>query len=217
MTLAGKRARLPGARGRGARCGQALIESCLALVLVCLLLSGLFQVAQVFQAQEILNYAAGRAARAKTVGFNRWMVQKCARTAAIPNAGPITVPESANVDPDLRRHVADDRPGILWDWAVRTEAPVQPQFFVETARVPEFLAAENAARAYNILDYRDWNSVQVSHSAAWGDGLLRATVRQSYPLLYPMHRAFYDADSVDLQGESRMESHYSLYLEDHGW
>ena len=68
----------------GPRRGQALIESCLAIIVLCLVFAGLFQISQLFAAKEILDYSASRGARAKAVGFNEWMVRKVARVAAIP-------------------------------------------------------------------------------------------------------------------------------------
>jgi hypothetical protein len=185
------------------------------MLLIGLLLAGLLQVAHLYAAREILVYAAAGAARARTVGFNSWMVTKCGRVASIANAGPITVPESANEDPALRARVAAERPGGLWDWALGVDVPVQPQFYVESARVPDFLAAPYAGRAFQILDYRDWDGVTV-WSGPVGDQL-HARARQEVPLTYPMHRAFYDGDTIHMSGEYDMEAHYPLYLEDQGW
>jgi hypothetical protein len=39
-------------------------------------------------------------------------------------------------------------------------------------------------------------------------------VRQDYPLRTPMHTAFFADDSVELEGESEIENHHPLYLEE---
>jgi len=79
--------------------GQALIESCIVIGLICLLLMGLFQLVQLFMAQEIMDYAAGRGARAKAVGFNDFMVAKTVCIGAIANAGALTFPERSSGGP----------------------------------------------------------------------------------------------------------------------
>ena len=81
------------------RAGQSLVESCLVIGLTCLLFFGLLQISQLFAAREVLYHAAARGARAKTVGFNRWMVTKAVRVGAIPNAGRMLVPEYEREQP----------------------------------------------------------------------------------------------------------------------
>ena len=47
--------------------------------------------------------------------------------------------------------------------------------------------------------------------------MIETTVRQDYPLWVPMHRTFYAADEVTLAGESGIENHYPLYVDDLNW
>lgn len=211
---------MQGVRARaGHRSGQSLIESCLAIVFVCLVFAGMFQVSQLFASKEVLNYAASRGARARTVGFNHWMVYKCGLVAAIPNSGHMVTPAFTNVDLTLRDRVASSSAGELWDWVLGDATPTSAQYALERVLIPEFLAAENDARAFRVLDYEDWDSVDMSTTVVGGPSgtVLRATARQDVPLRYPMHRSFYDADEVTLQGESYVENHYPLYLDDRGW
>ncbi len=176
------------------RAGQSLIESCLVLAIVCLAFFGVFQISQLFARQEVLHYAAARGARAKVVGFNRFMVFKTIRVGAIPNAGRMINPAHQG------------GPAV--------------QQSLEAARIPLYMAAENAGRLDPILSYEDWDSpqdVRQISEAAQGDGTLRMEVGQKVPLRYPFHRAFYAADSVDLTGEAALDNHYTLYLDDRGW
>ncbi len=197
------------------RDGQSLIEACLAIVLICLIFMGMVQISQLFAAREILDYAAGRSVRAKTVGLNAWMVEKCAMAAAIPNAGRIEAPAFTNIDLTLQAQVSTLSPGALWDWVLSEASPPNLQFPLENARIPYFLGADDVSDAYTILDYEDWDSVDSDVSASGLDGsMLNALTTQSYPLRMPLHRAFYADDEVNLQGEARMENHYPLYLED---
>ena len=201
-----------------ARRGQSLIESCLAIIVVCLVFAGMYQVAGLVAAREVLDYSAARAARAKTVGFNRWMVRKAAKVGAIPNAGRLTEPAYTNVDRALRARVASSSGGELWDWVLGEAAPSSAQYDLERARIPEFLEAANDATAYYVLDYTDWDSVVNSFSLVGGTGVVwRAVTDQTYPLRVPMHRAFYADDEIDLQGRAYIEDHYSLYMEDRSW
>jgi len=73
--------------------GQALVESCIAIALICLVLAGFFQLAQIHSARIIALHACARGARAQAVGFNQDMVAKVVRVAAIGNAGRMTFPE----------------------------------------------------------------------------------------------------------------------------
>ena len=206
---------------RGRR-GQSLIESCLVMALIGLVFAGVFQVSQLFAARDVLSHAAARGARARTVGFNRWMVEKSVLAAAIPNAGRITEPPFVNENPALRADVATMRPGDLWS-SLLGIAPVSAQAEIERARVPYYLGAQNRPRSRYILDYANWDTVQFSTATrgiapgGGGSPVIEVTVRQDVPPWVPMHRAFYDADSVELTATASIENHYPLYLEDRNW
>lgn len=180
-----------GNAGPRRREGQALIESCLVVAMVCVLFFGIFQVSQLFAAQEVLSYAAGRAARARTVGFNRFMVFKTIRVGTIPNAGRLVNP--------------------LY------EGGPAESYALESARIPLYLGAEDYGRLRPILDYADWNTIRGGVSSSVGDGTMREEVSQTVPLRYPFHRPFYAADSVEMRGETTLDEHYTLYLDDAGW
>lgn len=176
------------------RSGQALIESCLVLIIVCLAFFGVFQISQLFARQEVLHYAAARGARAKVVGFNRFMVFKTIRVGAIPNSGRLVNPAHRG------------GPAV--------------QHAIEAARIPLYMGAEDAGELDPILNYEDWDSpqdVRQLSETALGDGTLRLEVEQQVPFRYPFHRTFYAADTVDLTGESCLDNHYTLYLDDRGW
>ena len=175
----------------GSRSGQGLIESCLVVALVCLILFGVFQVSQLFASQEILDYAAQKGARARTVGFNRFMVEKTIRVGAIPNAGVLVNPSY-------------------------TGGPAR-EHELETARIPLYLGADNEGRLRAILDYASWNTIQEGPHYSLANGTLLETVRQEVPLVYAFHRAFYSDDFVTLAGTNTLDEHYTLYLDDWGW
>ena len=210
------------------RNGQAMLETLLVMLVMCLLFFGLLQVALVFNAHEVLHHSAARAARARAVGFNDWMTTKAQRVAAIPNSGrmlePVALTEPVPfLDPDIS-------PGANWDRAVSRAAGWRrpAKTAIELARIPEYLATDNHLRGEEILDYEEWasRSFEVSAersgalaAALGGSGTLRATVRQRFPLWMPLHELIYrgttDADGIDrvtLSGESEVLDHASLYL-----
>lgn len=171
--------------------GQGLIESCIVVALVCLVFFAIFQLSQLYASQEVLDYAAARGARAKSVGFNHFMIRKTIEVGAIPNAGRMLTPAYAG-------------------------GPSQ-EHALERARIPLYLGAENAGRLPAILAYEDWATIGQASISLVGDGTLRATVAQAMPLKYPFHRAFYAGDSVMLGGTNTIDAHYDLYMQDLGW
>ena len=210
------------------RRGQAMLETLLVMLVMCLLFFGLLQVALVLNAREVLHHSAARAVRARAVGFNDWMTEKAQRVAAIPNSGRLLEPAlAANPAPFLDPALS---PGANWDRAVsRAAGSRRPaRTALELARIPEYLASDNYLRAEEILDYEEWenHSFEVAAersgalaAALGGAGTLRATVRQRFPLWMPLHELIYrgtpDADGVDrvtLSGESEVLDHASLYL-----
>ncbi len=211
------------------RAGQSYVETALVVMLVSFVFFGLFQLAQVFAAHEILHHAAQRAARSRTVGFNRWMVAKVARVAAIPNAGAMIEPEETLIDPAVQAAIRELRPGALWDLFLGA-TPRSARVEIERARIPEYLASPHYAHAAYILDYADWDGIRHDHHGdivnEEGETPLsfETRVRQRFPLLIAMHRAFYapepDSDGTDrvgLSGRVEIESHFPLYLDDRGW
>ncbi|MBU4365877.1 MAG: pilus assembly protein [Verrucomicrobia bacterium] len=169
--------------------GQALIESCIVIGMMCLLLMGLFQLVQLFMAQEILDYAAGRGARAKTVGFNDFMVSKTVRIGAIANAGELTFPERTGGGP--------------WVQWTRHESP----------RIPHYLQSESW-ELDAILNYALWDTIAWSYPASDAD-ILHFEVHQAVPLMFfsNVFKAFFSGSAVPMQGVADIENHYSLYLQ----
>lgn len=199
-----------------------MVESCLVILVVCLLFAGMVELARVLAAREILHHAAARGARARTVGFNWWMVEKAIRVAAIPNAGRMLEPTPPAGARPLTAWIETFTPGVVWDRAL-AETPDSTLSSLELARIPEYLAAENHLRAEYVLDYEDWDTIHGMHPdmPVMEDGsvlfrpVIEVTVRQQYPFLESLpHRAFYARDSVLIEGTSALENHYPFYLDD---
>ena len=184
-----------GRSGRlGPRSGQTLVESCIVIILISLIFFGILQLSQIFAAQEVLDYAAGRGARAKTVGLNDFMVHKTVRIGSIPNAGLLEWP---------------DVPGGPAD-----------QYEVESSRIPFFLGAQSYSELRPILHYTNWHSVTYDVDVdpiSSGMDILRVRAEQDYPLWVPFHRAFYAGDTIEMEGNAVIESHFSLYMDEGYW
>jgi len=205
-----------------ARAGQAILESCLVIGLICVIFMIILQIAELSAAREVLYYSAACSARCRTVGFNRFMVQKTGRVASIPNAGRLITPEFLNEDAYLRNLIRTRKPGDLFVNVAVNQSPQSAQYGLERSRIPEYMAAGNMSRAEYILNYSNWNSIVSDPGAGqFGDGTipqtLHVTARQDYNLWVPLHRVFYADDTVRLTGESEVENHYALYINDLDW
>ena len=201
--------------------GQSIIESCLVIFIICLIFAGIFQLSRIYAAREILCHASARAARAKTVGLNRWMVTKVARIAAIPNAGRMLVPDLDTSAMSIAGDIESSRPGDLWMDVIsgRIEPP-SIQADMEIARIPEYLWSPDQWRARNILDYEDWDTIRISdltESGAIGSDIVHIRVTQDYPLTVPAHRAFYASTNITLEGNAFLDNHFPVYLQDMNW
>jgi hypothetical protein len=171
--------------------GQSLIESCIVVAILCLLFMGLFWISQLYAAKEVLNYANSRGLRAKTVGFNRFMVWKTVRVGAIPTAGRMITPPYSG--------------GPL------------AQYSLEEPRIPEYLGAQQYGYLDAILAYDRWDSVHFSDPFVGADGALHGRVDETFPVSNVFARSFYAADSLLLSSESALDAHYLLYMDDLGF
>jgi len=206
-------------KGRNGCRGQAMIESIAVMLLTCICFFGIFQMAQGFADKTILSHAAARAARARTVGFNTWMVAKVARVAAIPAAGRRVTPASAGVDPILRGLIASGDPGAIWDAAL-TSAPSTQNASLERSLIPMYLDSINGPRAENILNYEGWDKMVVdTQEDLLGDqGQIDVSVRMRLPLMVNLD-ALREGE-MDEGGEEAVirsnfliEQHAAFYLE----
>ncbi|MBN2703461.1 MAG: hypothetical protein JXR23_04545 [Pontiellaceae bacterium] len=169
--------------------GAAMIESSVVLVLLFLILFGLLQGSYMLAARDVLSYSSMATARSAQVGYNDFMLEKVARTASIPTAGPIRTPNISN------RSGAGSR----WDDAVDFGSGGSSwQYTVERQRIPAYLAAELPSQLRAILDYDNWQmgDTQVRITPVEGtqsrDELLRVGVGQNVPMMMPYARAIAD-------------------------
>lgn len=110
-----------------------MVETVLAVLIITFIFLGLFELSQFLTRKILLEHAAMRVARARTVGFNDFMCLKSARVAVIPIAGKRLWPEGDEFDSSM-----------------------------ELARLGEYLSSENGSRSRAVLDYADWDRFKVS-------------------------------------------------------
>lgn len=201
-----------------------MIESCIVLIMICLVFFLFFQLCHAFATRDVLDHAAARAARARTVGFNRWMVRKSMRVAAIPVAGRMLEPADipAGNDPVLTHALRTMTPGEIWDLALRS-APVSPKVAIEAARIPDYLDAPHEGVAQGILNYENWDEVTFEEDGSFfagADGILRVRVRKPLEMLISVIRGAggildgRQPETLHLEGAAEIETHCALYLED---
>ena len=87
-----------------------MLETALAVLFITVLFLVVFQVAHMVTTKILLDHAAARAARAKSVGFNEWMCLKSARVAMIPVAGRRLWPEEGEYDERSEERRQDGKP-----------------------------------------------------------------------------------------------------------
>ena len=143
--------------------GQAMIETVLAVVIVTCLFLVLFRLSQMLTGKIMLEHAAMRSARARTVGFNDFMCKKAARVAMIPVAGKRLWPEGDEFD-----------------------------YSMELARSPIYMGTPKGAVANGVLEYEAWHSLKiepgggynsrVSLKNEWFDLEGEATIEKNYQL-----------------------------------
>jgi len=191
--------------------GQSILESFGIMMLLCLILFGMVQLVLMYTAREINQYAADASVRARTVGFNEFMVYKVNRVASIANAGQMRAP---------RRMAIGD--AAMWSELSAGEAfavsvgaaPRSRQFSeVEQYSIPLYLGARNFAQLPGILDYEDWSAIRWPQYTGARGHTVGVRVRHNYPLRMPMFRAFSGQDHIQLQSEARLADHADLYLE----
>jgi hypothetical protein len=205
-----------------------MIESVFVIILACLCFFAIFQYANLFAAKTVLSHAAARAARSRSVGFNRWMVEKSARVAAIPASGRRLIPESAGLDPAITAALRENRLGDIWDLALSTDVR-SPATQLEVGRIPDYMDSINDATAEHLLDYELWDalSVDIEEPMDIGGltpGILTVNLRQRHPLLLALGplaegelREAGEDEEFALGTFYSIESHYPLYMEDMNW
>ena len=152
----------------------------------------MFDYARLLICRTTLDYAAARAARARAVGFNDFMVLKTARLGAMPVSG---------------------------ECYTRMNGDRAPSTATLVSRMGSYLQAASPAETEGILDFELWRNGNLGWACAepHGDvGELTMQVWQKQPVFNSINPqgspARDDAAMITLRGEAKIESHYPFYL-----
>ena len=168
--------------------GQAIVESVIAMLLLCLILFGLLQLFTLMVAQMTAEFSTFYTAKSRSVGFANYLVQRNSRSSIIAASGNITWPEQHSFNTPME------------------------QFGIETFRIPEY----NSGRRW--LDYENWRGsndegTTVSLNSSSSSGIVKTKVGFSdFSLNFPMRSAFTTSESVDIQGEVSLIDYSEVYL-----
>jgi len=200
------------------RSGQAILETFIAVLLLCLVLFGILQVLLVYNARTLAHHAAARTARSRSVGLNEWMQEKVMRVASIPASGRMTYVDGGFGETALPERLAL---GERIDRAIDVRNPLPPsaQTMAELEAISLYMTTRNHLVADSILSYEAWDEgwLGMRH---WADrNLAHVAVWNRYPLEMPFHRLFYAPwdDAVTVRGEAAAIEHHELYLDGLGW
>ncbi len=171
------------------RCGQAIVESLIVLILLMGAFLLFFDFAYGAVSRLFLTNAAARAARADTVGFNEFHQMKAMRVGMIPVAGKRLVPDHGRFVDSVAQELG----------LIRT-----------------YLQAEDEPEARGILHYERWETLH--NKASRKNDLCHAQAEFEIPALLPYKFAALfgmvpTSDTQKIRAHWYLEDHASYYLE----
>ena len=206
------------------RAGAALIESCLAIIMLCLILFGILQISYLVAAKDVISFSAFAGCRAATVGMKEDFVDRVVRVTSIPMAGPMVNNPFAV---DAPKAIGEG--GTSWDRALGA-TPSSGQYWMEQSAIPYYLGSVNGSDQVVFLNYYNWVNMGtlITSSARFTQDSVEVAVSQNVPLSFPFARAFYRGNmgtmtrqdgthSVPrspITAQLTVENHSALYLTD---
>ena len=170
-----------------------MVESVVAVLFVAFLFFALFFLARMLTVKIMLEYAASRVARARTVGLNDFICEKAARVAVMTVAGARLWPDGQALMDGMPEPESDDDEALV-DEELAEELRYSAASVVQLARL--YMARETPSEAAGFLEYEYWSSLYVDP----GDD---SSVRMDFAIL---------DIPVSLTGVSHIENHYRDYL-----
>ena len=180
--------------GRAHKAGQAMVEAILVLLFLFLAFYTVFQFADNFRAKLLVDYAASRVARARTVGMNDYMLEKTADIATMAAAG------ECYTETDTGRRLSAR--GLI-------------------ARSGDYLACEYGAQARQVLDFELWRNGKTQATCPRAGSKLTAHVIQLRPQFFDLGSYLSGTPPVDkdnapharIEGEYSIEAHYPDWID----
>jgi hypothetical protein len=207
---------------RDRRAGAALIESSLAMMMLCLILFGLLQVSYLVAAKDVVSFSAFAASRSATVGMKDEFVERVVRTTSIPIAGPMVGEPYSEASLGTGGSM-----GQTWDRSMQA-SPSSQQYWAEKHIIPYYLGAVDETVLGGLLNYYNWVSTdtRISSSPRHTSDSVEVYVQQYVPLAFPFSRAFYRGNMGTMVREDgthsvprspidaglEVENHSKLYL-----
>jgi len=188
MMFCSARIRADAVMRQGRRNGQAMVETVVVMFFLCLVFFLVYEYANLLNARTVIDYAATRAARARAMGFNDFMVTKTVRVATAGVAGEC-----------LSKTFEDDD--------LSTDNIV--------SRMGSYLETEHEADAKGILDFELWDACHLGWSADEpknDNAELHLRVWQRRPLYGFKDDPDQDHDLRKIRGEAAIENHYPFYM-----
>ena len=173
-----------------------MVETIIVMVFLLFAFFAIFQFADNLRAKLLCEYAAGRCARAATIGLNEFMVTKTARIATMAAAGEcLTKNEDGN--------------------ALGTGALIN--------RSGAYLECENEAQAEQELDFTFWRNGRTSAHCSRTGAKIVASVTQRRPQFFDLsawlrgQRAFAEDEKspsdATITGTASIEAHYPDWMQ----
>ncbi|OGV58394.1 MAG: hypothetical protein A2X49_10535 [Lentisphaerae bacterium GWF2_52_8] len=169
--------------------GEAIVESMMCLLLICLILFGLLQMFYLSVAQMLTDYSSFCTARSYAVGFAEYLVDRAARVAAIGASGPMVEDQDYN-------------------------GSMLSQFAVETSRIPEYISGERWLEYEYWYGEGESNTTLSAGTSLEGGNVILSEVRfNDYPLEMPMRAAYTSSDSTNISGHAGMMNYAGIFLD----
>lgn len=172
-----------------------MVETAFVMLFLALAFFAAFQFADTFRAKLLCEYAAARVARARTVGFNDWMLRKTANLATMSAAGECL-----------------------------TDAPSggAPSAAFLVSRMADYLDCGYDAQAEKVLDFEYWHDGRTAAVCPLYGAKLTAAVTQRRPVFFNLAAAFGGAPQPDdgddaadsrVTGHASIEAHYPAWMQ----
>lgn len=173
------------------KCGQAMVESILAMFVILLVFLAIFSLSDQIRVKLLVENAAVKCARARAVGYNDFMLKKIARLTTMPASGECYTS-------------ADDEGRTL---SLRSRYN----------RIDDYLMSEYEAQAKAILDFEYWRNGDTIIQATSGNSPATATVTQrraddfNFNILIKKDKE--SGRKVNISSTATVEAHYPDYLQ----
>lgn len=173
-----------------------MIETVVVMFFLCLVFFWLYEFAELLTTHTVLDYAAARAARARAVGFNDFMVTKTVRVASMSMAGKCY--------------------NTIEDGGSGEEQELSTGALI--SRMGSYLECENESQTRGILDFALWDYSRLGWDCSEAGGAssdIIMRVWQKRPLYSSGDPRDNDIEDrlYTVRGEAQIESHYSFYLQ----